>query len=207
MAKIFYPIDGSNLNEIIPLGQDIIYSTLCKGYAKDPYTEKNYNWRSHVLMTNEGIAFSIPLSVNYTKKELKKIPNPEVNHFIPWGNVMIAKYQGLVSIKGGFTVQWIYDKIRYRSQFYIERDNKYESRESFKHRQQDFIDQFLPVVTKKRNELADELYKILKTDPSLQKSKEFYKNKDYYRFDYVLHREVSRKIKKEIKEQKKSKKE
>ena len=205
MANIFYPIDKSNLKDIIPIGQDIIYSTLCKGYAKEPISEKKYKWSTHVLLTNEGAAFSIPLNVNYVKKELKTIPNPQSNHFITWCNITILKYQGLVSIKGGFIVPWLYNKIRLEIEFYLERDNKYESKESFKHRTDEFLDKFILIASKERIELGEELYNLLKSNQSLQKSKDFYKNEEYYRFDYSLHREVTRRIKKELKQEKKNK--
>ncbi|MFX1493572.1 MAG: hypothetical protein ACFFBZ_04755 [Promethearchaeota archaeon] len=58
MAEIYVPIDYSNLKEILPVGDDIIYSTLCKAYHTD--AGSLIIWKTHLLMTEKGIAFSKP---------------------------------------------------------------------------------------------------------------------------------------------------
>ena len=202
MSEIYYPIDGSNLKEIIPIGQDIIYSTLCKGYAKES-EDKKYKWKSHVLITKEGVAFSIPLTVNYTKKELKNNPNLKVNHFMPWANIIIIKWQPLVGISVGFAVPWVYNQIRLRSEFILERENKYESKQLFKQRLEPFLEKFKPIASEKRTALGKVLYNILIANQSFPKVKDFYKNEENYRFDYQLFKFIKRKIKKERKRENK----
>ncbi|MHA1241986.1 MAG: hypothetical protein ACTSQU_14565 [Promethearchaeota archaeon] len=202
MSEIYYPIDSTNLKNIIPIGQDIIYSTLCKGFAKES-EEKKYRWKSHVLMTNEGVAFLIPLKVNYTKKELKDKTNLRVNFFRPWANIFIIKGQPLVGITVGFAVPWMYNQTRLRCEFILERDNNYESKQLFKQRLEPFLDKFRPIASEKRNALGTELYNSLKPKFSFPKVKDFYKIEENHRFDYELFHSIKRIIKKERKLEKK----
>ena len=66
MSNIYVPIDFSDLKNVIPEGQEILYST----YAEVKYTSPSENtgrglryfkgkWESHVLITAEGLALNI----------------------------------------------------------------------------------------------------------------------------------------------------
>lgn len=65
MSNIHVPIDTSNLSEIIPEGEDILYSTMCKvnavGYNADS------KWESHVLVSKSGFASFTRLKPYETK--------------------------------------------------------------------------------------------------------------------------------------------
>lgn len=54
MSNIHVPIDTSNLSEIIPEGEDILYSTMCQIKAYGYNADKK--WKSHVLVSKSGFA-------------------------------------------------------------------------------------------------------------------------------------------------------
>lgn len=93
MSNIFIPIDSSDLSKVIPEGEDIIYSSLCKGEGTAIADNKKYFWNSHLLMTNRGIYFTIPLNARYSKKQITKL-DPKLEVFAPWYNI-----SKIVSIK------------------------------------------------------------------------------------------------------------
>ncbi|TFG10478.1 MAG: hypothetical protein EU535_08240, partial [Promethearchaeota archaeon] len=173
MAEIYYPIDKSNLKEIIPLGQDIIYSTLCQGFVHDTNNDKKYKWKTHVLMTKEGVAFSIPVSVNYTAKAIKTEPILIQNHFVGWQNIYVTEVQEFIGTTAGFIVPWLYERIRFRTVFKLLRDSEFESKESFKNRSKPFIETFRPLASEKRTKLGEELYDLLVLKDSFPKVRDF----------------------------------
>lgn len=61
MAEIYVPIDFSDICKSIPHGEDIIYSTLCQGFATGGRVN-TFKWISHVLMTAKGVAYTVPMS-------------------------------------------------------------------------------------------------------------------------------------------------
>ena len=60
MSNIYAPIDSSNLSELIPEGDDILNSTLCKVQVTS--RSVGIKWQCHVLVTTSGFA-------SYTKLE------------------------------------------------------------------------------------------------------------------------------------------
>ena len=100
MSEFQIPIASSDLRKVIPSGQDILCSTLCRGTAKrllvggvKGQKERTYTWITHVLITNEGIAVTIPLEISHSKLDIKK-QNPQLNHFFTWeeANINNKKY-------------------------------------------------------------------------------------------------------------------
>lgn len=97
MSNIFIPIDSSDLRKAIPEGEDIIYSTLCKGEGEAMFENKKWSWNSHLLMTQKGMYFTIPLNARFSKKQIAKL-NPKLEVFAPWyniGNVVTADYMAV----------------------------------------------------------------------------------------------------------------
>jgi len=62
MSDIYVPIDYSDIKNKIPPGEDIIYSTLCKGQTSQNLgtKTKRWTWISHVLMTPNGLVYTFP---------------------------------------------------------------------------------------------------------------------------------------------------
>ena len=88
MSDEFIPIDSSNLPDIIPEHEDILYSTLCKGtFEKDSILRKK--WKTHLLMTYSGLFFLIPE---------KNIPPRMV--FYPWHKIRQGKRKASLEIDG-----------------------------------------------------------------------------------------------------------
>jgi hypothetical protein len=62
MSNIYIPIDHTNVKEVIPPGENIIYSTLCSAVERGGVGPTRYKkkYKSHILVTDKGIAFTIP---------------------------------------------------------------------------------------------------------------------------------------------------
>ncbi|MFW9936389.1 MAG: hypothetical protein ACFFD5_01990 [Candidatus Thorarchaeota archaeon] len=93
MSNIYVPIDSSDLSKSIPEGEDIIYSSLCKGEGTSVADNKKHFWNTHLLMTNKGLYFKIPLDARYSKKQIAKL-DPKLEVFAPWYNI-----SSIVSLK------------------------------------------------------------------------------------------------------------
>lgn len=66
MSYIYVPVDTSNLTEIIPEGDDVLYSTMCKAVYGD------FKWQTHVLVSQSGFASFTRLEKYLTKKGKEK---------------------------------------------------------------------------------------------------------------------------------------
>lgn len=137
MAEIYVPIDYSNLKEILPVGDDIIYSTLCKAYHTD--AGSLIIWKTHLLMTEKGIAFSKP-------GEKKKDP-PELI-YIDWTKVVYVLKKGLrVNISLGYPAsKFDYEMVDLN----LKSDPNFESKDKFKKRLNEFPRKFIPYVLEKK---------------------------------------------------------
>ncbi|MFW9930423.1 MAG: hypothetical protein ACFFD1_13595 [Candidatus Thorarchaeota archaeon] len=70
MEKLFVPIDFSDVANVIPKGEDIIYSSFCSGQwmgadlalSSPGKLAVSGTFQSHVLFTKNGIAFKEPIS-------------------------------------------------------------------------------------------------------------------------------------------------
>ncbi len=87
MSNIYVPIDSSNLSEVIPGGDDILYSTLCN--VKAVAYKVKIKWRSHVLATKSGIALQNKLEPKkekgkYMKYKARKKKLGLIAEFHPW---------------------------------------------------------------------------------------------------------------------------
>lgn len=146
MSNFYVPIDYSNLSEIIPEGEDIVYSSLVtiKGSSYSGSGMSTSSYISHILMTTGGIAFTIP----------RKRKNPELV-YKAWDFVNTRETRiGKISLSSTNTI-------------HLTRDKNLESNESFKKRKKDFGVTILPVVVnyykKKYEEIAN--------DPSVKPSR------------------------------------
>lgn len=143
MSYIYIPIDFSNVKDIIPPEEEIIYSTLCKiieikpalrpsvvgrgpipGFIMIHRKIKNRIWRSHVIITKKGVAFYEP------------------------PNRLIYASRHKIRVRNGFQDMVIYNNIDknifYR--FKLIREPTYETQEAFIERRSRFYKTLKPFI-------------------------------------------------------------
>ena len=156
MSNIYVPIDSSGAKKAIPIGEDILYSSLItytkvQTIAGDPRRHsgvgatrtRKINYTTHGLLTNRGFAYE------------KESPI-----YIPWYEVVyITKYPQAFHTKK--TTQY----------YSIARDKDYESKENFKARKKQFFAILLDIyVNALRNRLEE-----IKKNPEICTKKELKK--------------------------------
>jgi hypothetical protein len=87
MSKIFVPIDSSNLSELIPEGDDVIYSGYCN--VRIVAGKAKIKWKSHVLATKSGFAAFTNIAPSkdkgkYIRYKERKKKEGMIAQFIPW---------------------------------------------------------------------------------------------------------------------------
>lgn len=160
--KFYVPPDYSDVNTIIPEGDDIIYSALFNVSFVDP--KKNHpfpeEFTTHVLFTKKGLAYQLG-----GNKVNKYLPLYKLNHFYP----------GTFLIRRGLT----------NYTFMVYRNAPQESPEEFKMRPWKFYFEFIPIIIeeKKKNKSTKNLNKMEKIkfkilDIMGEEKIEFIKNND-----------------------------
>ena len=129
MADIYYPIDGSSakvIKTIIPPGEEVIYSTLCKikFTTPPPFVEKK-RYHSQVLLTNKGLAY-----INYVNKRCI---------YFDWAQVRGIYFKKVIEIFAGLDLV-------------LERDPDFETKEGFKKRSKEFAGKIKPVLNARKEE-------------------------------------------------------
>ncbi|MFW9818806.1 MAG: hypothetical protein ACFFE5_04285 [Candidatus Thorarchaeota archaeon] len=143
ISDIYVPIDYSDLKSIIPPGEDIIYSTLCKGIASVPHkydARKKIitKWATHILITPNGIAWNKPNY--YTKKQ------PSTQEYT--NLEFIDRFFRMKVVGSGFSF--------YPADLKVVRDENYESKEKFKERSRKFVSTIAPyAIERKKKWLAE----------------------------------------------------
>ncbi|MFX0098990.1 MAG: hypothetical protein ACFFCS_05370 [Candidatus Hodarchaeota archaeon] len=131
-ADIYVPIDTSKLQEIIPPGEDILCSALCKG--QNSFANKIITWNTHVLLTNKGVA----LHENYGKDLVPK--------YYPWHEVFsVGKVMKMTGISIG-------PNIRALTSYLLLRFKDTESNDEFNARGNAFVTRFMPIMTQSKEE-------------------------------------------------------
>ncbi|MFX1411625.1 MAG: hypothetical protein ACFFA6_14830 [Promethearchaeota archaeon] len=127
MSDIYVPIDYSEVKNVIPPGEDIVYSTLCKvtNNISSIGGSTTQKWISHVLITTKGVAFTIP-----QKK------GPIELTYLFWYDIDKVFSRGFM----------LRPKFSITTQFLLTRDSNFESKESFKERHKLFKGKLLPII-------------------------------------------------------------
>jgi hypothetical protein len=129
MADIYYPLDSTSakvIQAIIPPGEDVIYSTLCKiKYSTPPPFVEKKRYRSQVLLTNKGVAY-----INYTVKRCI---------YFDWAQVRGIYYKKVIEIFAGLDLVLV-------------RDPDFETKEDFKKRTKEFASKIKPVMNARKEE-------------------------------------------------------
>lgn len=176
--KNFYvPVDFSDVREAIPVGEDIIYSSLFSVFTHgaDPFAVKSQQFQSHVLFTKKGIAYQEP------KLHLMK------SNYLPWYKVNQITVATIMFKKGTKinTTMYVYTMIP---------DTNYESLKDFDMRTWRFFFEFVPHVIdeKMKHRSTEGLKKLQKTYHKIKKvlgeeECEFLRtNNDYEEFEKHL---------------------
>ena len=150
ISDIYVPIDFSDVKSKIPPGEDIIYSTLCKGTASQTIGNKSimWTWISHVLMTPNGLAYTLP---DKTKKKA-----PPIQVYSPWEEIFAIVSAGKLGT--GITLS------KYTS-FKLIREEHFETKEKFKERSKEFVAKFRPLLMEKREKWLE----LNRNNPEIKK--------------------------------------
>ena len=150
MSDIYVPIDFSDIKNKIPPGEDIIYSTLCKGYTSMYIGTKikKWNWISHVLMTPNGVAYTFPNTTN------RKAPPLQI--YSTWDEILAIVSMG--KFVAGFSLS-------FTTSFKLVREENFETKEKFNERSKEFIAKFRPLLIKKK----DQWLELNRNNPEIQK--------------------------------------
>lgn len=136
VPEIYVPINYSNVGSVIPQGEDIIYSTLCKATVDrgfgSAYVDVT-NWVSHVLITKKGLAFTVPQ---------KRKPNRLL--YEPWYNISHT-WNDAILLSG------------FKQRLVMTRDPNFESKEKFKERRLKAGKIFLPLMIREKETFLNSL--------------------------------------------------
>ena len=178
ITDIYAPINMSDLIEIIPEGEDIVYSSLFNGTTLK--SNSHYSWISHILITPNGVAFKFP--------NMYKRKNPLENLYYPWYSVNVSE---------GSLVLDVYSKITFK----LMKLSNSETKDERKNRALDFLQKFKTLQINKSKDYLEEL----RNNPDTKKKD--LKNYENY-VELVIKQEERRKAKvekKRLKEEKKKK--
>ncbi|MFX1237000.1 MAG: hypothetical protein ACFFAS_20605 [Promethearchaeota archaeon] len=146
MAEIYFPIDASDLKNMVPPGEEIIYSTLAKGFTT--FVNKRFNWVTPILMTSNGVI--------YKKPDVTKRKAPLFGEYTLWGEV--ANVAGGTKLGTGIMI--------YGISLNFTRDPDFETKEKYRERCASFVRRFLPFLIKKKRIWLEEA----QNDPEIKKS-------------------------------------
>jgi hypothetical protein len=130
-------INYSELESVIPLGEEVIYRTVCLGNIEATaqmgmkMQHKSATWNSPVLITSNGVAYTAP-----NIKKSKSVPEVK---YIPWGEIF--GFVGKGPRTGLMPVLFTY--------LILAKDES-ESKEDYENRKKEFIDKFQPLFIEKR---------------------------------------------------------
>lgn len=139
MSDIYVPIDYSDIKKKIPPGEEIIYSTLCKGVVEvggPPQKTIRTTWITHVLFTQNGVTWVKP---HYTKKR-----RPSTQEYTPLEDVNYLFYDRIPSFRIGL------------ARLFLKREKIFETKENFRERSARFLPRFAPLIIEKKKQWLQE---------------------------------------------------
>lgn len=128
MADIYIPIDSSPAKNIIPPGEDIIYSTKCQikssgGVGSPAFKYPTKKWISHVLLTNKGLAY-----INHVNRCI----------YFDWVQVRGIRKKKIEIFLG--------------LDLTLKRDPQFETEEGFEKRKEEFANKIKPIMDARKDE-------------------------------------------------------
>lgn len=124
MVDIYIPIDSSPAKNIIPPGEEIIYSTLCKIVQGSAPATTLRKWLSHVLLTNKGLVYTYPSNKAF---------------YHDWADVRGIYFNKFIEISQSFKL-------------FLKRDPNFETKEGFKKRKKEFGNKIKPIMNERKDE-------------------------------------------------------
>ncbi len=182
MSDFYVPINISDLHTIIPSGEQIIYSTLCKCATVETSVRKTKitKWNSHVLFTNNGVA--------YNKADSHKKKAPFTKMYSRWEDV-----QGMILIGGkGFLLNTMMD-------FKLMREENLETNEQFIKRTREFLLKYPPFIIEKKERWLEEN----RDNPEIKKNRKKWMTASIIRLKGNYRRILAKEQKIKAKEEKK----
>lgn len=181
MSGIYVPIDYSNVKSAIPSGENIIYSTLCSGKSTCTTIRKivNRDWISHILITNQGLAFNIPKDIRhnpmaYKSKKLNIDISGEEEYYIPLYQVFFFGKVFSFNLEEDYhltdNIKEVYSKGMYSAPAYslkLTRNPKFESKKKFNDRSLQFKQKFHPQIKQLRLKYYRALYETFDQSPEI----------------------------------------
>jgi len=144
MTDIYIPIDSSPAINYIPLGEDIIYSTLCQAVRNlGSHTQK---WLSHVLLTEKGFVFTAPLD--------------KVSYY-DWSEVRGIYFSKFIEVSSSF-------------KFFLKREPKFETKEGFKKRKKEFGNKIKPIMRERKDKWLKKFPNKKERKKEIRKSPSFF---------------------------------
>ncbi len=152
MTEIYYPLEKTGLQGVIPEADEVLYSTLCeaifrrtKGTGAGLKSWKK-NWQTPVVLTSRGVAYIERVAYQSYDFDVREIPRTPV--YIPW-----------------YGVEWVArGRLQIRdTEFKLIRTVELESEEAFSRRFHEFGGKFRPLVkqVKEAAGVANRRLKIL----------------------------------------------
>jgi len=131
MTDFIVPIDYTELKSVIPPDDTILYSDIMKLTAKGT---NNTIYKTHVLLTDGGVAYTIIDSKRTTRRG--KI---DVFNYYPWYEIF--------NIMGkDIHINWTFGRI------YLIQHKETEDKAAFLKRKSEFLHKFVPILLQKKEE-------------------------------------------------------
>lgn len=150
MSDNYVPIDFSGLKNEIPSEQEIIYSTLCEGFAVIPVgitKMRKFKWTSHLLCTKDSFAIFLPDIFANKPKKIEPI---------------CFSWDVITEIPSSPNESWF--KIG-AIKLTLTRHKDYETKEAFRDRAKEFIPKFKEIIIKKK----EIWYEVNQNNPDINK--------------------------------------
>ncbi|MFX1275513.1 MAG: hypothetical protein ACFFBP_06560 [Promethearchaeota archaeon] len=139
MSNIYLPINASDVKDVIPIGEDIIYSTLALGY--EYLGNREARWSTQLLITPNGIAFKV------------RSDSGLVNRYYYWHEIQTIINYG----KFGPAI-FVYKRKLSNLSVALARNENIETKEEFKERLGEFLDIFRPILIEKKQQWLEKAY-------------------------------------------------
>lgn len=183
MSDIYVPIDFSDIKSVIPSGEDIIYSTMCRclSVIKSIRKTKTIKWNTHVLLTPNGLA--------YIKPDFHKKKAPPSKGYTLWEEVF-----GMILIGGkGISTEGV--------DLNLIRNENFETKEKFETRVREFLIKFPPLIIEKK----EQWLKQNLDNPEIKEQRKKFMKSSLYRLKGNYRRILAKEEKRLAKEAKKKK--
>lgn len=153
IPKIKISIESSDVKDIIPQREEIIYSSLAT--VKRENSDSCHKWTTHLLITPNGIAF----------KESKGMSGELINSYYNW-----YKIQSIKNFKNPSII--IHKDNASSYSLSLKRNESFETKKDFKERRKEFVAKFNPIFIKRKQQWLQNEKSNLKIKKKIIKEQE-----------------------------------